>query len=284
MPFGAVDSPVHVPGWENGAARVRVLAPLTLAGPDGPALPDFESTSQNTNGHSVLLRIDYGNAQILLTGDLNKNSMHYLLRGYADHETELRCDLAKACHHGSHDISYRFLSELKAGATVISSGDSEGYGHPRPEVVGASATTGHVETSADGDRLITPLIYSTEVERGVSLGIAKVLAFSSYPSAAGPLSGALFRRRYSGSDPGLRDRTGGQRGQWHQDLALLHPLRGGVDPEERGAQPRRPADAPPGAVRPGQVRTNGELVLCATQTDSAEGWVIHAFKARPDKP
>ena len=32
------------------------------------------------------------------------------------------------------------------------------------------------------------------------------------------------------------------------------------------------------------VRTNGELVLCATQTDSAEGWVIHAFKARPDKP
>jgi len=60
---------------------------------------------------------------------------------------EFLCDVAKACHHGSDDVSYEFLSAMRPAVTVISSGDNEGHDHPRPGIVAASATTGHLEIS-----------------------------------------------------------------------------------------------------------------------------------------
>ena len=57
---------------------------------------------------------------------------------------------------------------MRPGVTVISSGDNEGHDHPRPAIVAASATTGYLEISAD--RIVTPLVYSTEIARSVNLG------------------------------------------------------------------------------------------------------------------
>lgn len=54
--------------------------------------------------------------------------------------------------------------------TVISSGDSEGHDHPQASVVAASAITGYQQTS--GDKLISPLIYSTELARSTTLSKA----------------------------------------------------------------------------------------------------------------
>ncbi|WP_421791320.1 MBL fold metallo-hydrolase [Hyphobacterium sp.] len=65
-------------------------------------------------------------------------------------------DVAKACHHGSHHFSETFLKALNAIATVISSGDEESYGHPRPDALGAFGKCGR------GHR---PLIFSTEIAR-----------------------------------------------------------------------------------------------------------------------
>ncbi|SLN28876.1 Metallo-beta-lactamase superfamily protein [Roseovarius litorisediminis] len=67
-----------------------------------------------------------------------------------------RCDVAKACHHGSHHFSDTFLQCLDATATVISSGDAESYAHPRPDALGAFGKYGR------GRR---PLIFSTELAR-----------------------------------------------------------------------------------------------------------------------
>jgi beta-lactamase superfamily II metal-dependent hydrolase len=65
-------------------------------------------------------------------------------------------DVAKACHHGSHHFSETFLKVLNPIAVVISSGDEESYGHPRPDALGAFGKCGR------GHR---PLIFSTEVAR-----------------------------------------------------------------------------------------------------------------------
>lgn len=65
-------------------------------------------------------------------------------------------DIVKACHHGSHHFSESFLRILNMTATVISSGDNEGYSHPRPEALGSFGKY---------SRGIRPLIFSTELAR-----------------------------------------------------------------------------------------------------------------------
>ena len=280
IPFDSVGTPEFLPGWGTGNDfKIRVLAPVTLPGPDGPALPDFGDTGQNTNGHSMLLRLDYGDARVLLTGDLNKNSMQYILRAYDGAEDELASDVAKGCHHGSHDISLKFLEKVEAAATVISSGDSEGYGHPRPEVVGASAVTGFRSVNEADDVLRTPLIYSTEVERGVSLGAVKHLGFAAYPlDDQHELDGMLFAKRPSAADEKeLYDEL--IENESTADFSYTYFK--GVWTRKTGQKALEGARVLDrvnyGLVN---VRTDGELIMCATQKDSGGGWTVHAFTAR----
>jgi hypothetical protein len=167
----------HLPGFEveaiSGAGTpnptIRVLGPVEFEVDQKPAIRQFTGgTSKNTNGNSVLLRLDCGEVRILLTGDLNTVSQEALLTDYAGEEEEFECDVAKACHHGSGDVSYKFLQKMAPAVTVFSSGDSEGHDHPKPNILAASAAAGHV--TFEGDRLVTPLIYITELARSVELG------------------------------------------------------------------------------------------------------------------
>ena len=114
-----------------------------------------------------LLRFDYGRSRILLTGDLNAAAQRKLLEDYDGDRLEFKCDVAKACHHGSADVSYEFLAALEPAVTIISSGDNEGHDHPRPSVVAASATTGYL--SLEDDELTSPLVYSTEAGKKCQL-------------------------------------------------------------------------------------------------------------------
>ena len=172
----------HLPGFEPANASgvtMHVLGPVDSTVDGEPALPvlgPIDSPGKSTNGNSVLLRLDYGKVRILLTGDLNLAAHRLLLARYAGREGEFECDVAKACHHGSDDISYKFLEAMRAGATIISSGDGEGHDHPRPVIVAASGMTGYREF--DDDRVITPLVYCTELARSVSLGDPKSLELS----------------------------------------------------------------------------------------------------------
>ncbi len=161
----------YLPGFEPGASLVsmKVLAPIETDVNNAAALYNLDSRdSINTNGNSILLRLDFGRSRILLTGDLNMKSQRQLLDDYMGNRIELQCDVAKACHHGSDDVSYEFLAAVRPAATIISSGDNEGHDHPRPAIVAASATTGYLEIS--NDKLITPLVYSTEIARSSNLG------------------------------------------------------------------------------------------------------------------
>jgi beta-lactamase superfamily II metal-dependent hydrolase len=162
-----------LPGFAPGqtSATIRILGPV-LEEVNGSVfgLRDLGADSITSNGHSVVLRVDYNKARILLTGDLNKVSQRLLLSYH--NLLEFAVDVAKACHHGSDEIDLRFVRAMKARTTVVSSGDNEDYAHPRPRVLGASARYGRESKAADGE-LLPPLLYSTELARSVGLAYAE---------------------------------------------------------------------------------------------------------------
>ena len=161
----------YVPGYEAGSDVVmRVLGPvLEEAKPGTRGLRELGSESETRNGHSIVLRVDYGKVRVLLTGDLNTASQRLLL-SYHD-LLEFSVDVAKGCHHGSDDIDLRFVRAMKARTTIVSSGDNEDYAHPRPRILGASARYGREAKGVKGETL-PPLLYSTELARSVRLAFA----------------------------------------------------------------------------------------------------------------
>lgn len=302
--------------WDDSEGyAIKVLAPVTVNRGGVPGLPDLGPKSYNTNGHSICLRLDIGSASILLTGDLNKPSMDWLTNCYGDCMGAWVCDVAKACHHGSHKISYRFLEAMRPAATVISSGDAEGHAHPRPEVVGASATTGRVEIDRDKDVLITPLIYMTEIERSVSLGAVQRLDFEGLPTDEddSTQSGSLLGLHLDAmSDKALLSKQ--EQAQidalpTDQQAVLRNRLRRKArdrfrEQEKRVLDGRQKVSVattvPNGPVGSTfktksfwrsrvldknhyglvNVRTDGETILCATLNETEEDWILHTFTAR----
>ena len=245
-----------LPGFEGtgGGVAVRVLAPVEGQVEGKPALHNFGSTaSKNTNGNSVLLRLDYGRARILLTGDLNADAQRALLQDYAGARIEFQCDVAKACHHGSEDVSYEFLAAMRPAVTVISSGDSEGHDHPRPAIVAASATTGHLQV--ERDQLVTPLVYSTEIARSIQLG--KPLKFT-----------AADGHVHEGADLA----------QLRVSAAVTKP--GDLRPttvERRMGSTLIVAGLIYGLVN---IRSDGETILCATLNEADHTWQVRKLRSR----
>lgn len=165
----------YVPGYGPGSpVQLQVLGTVLEKTGDGqPALRWLSRAGKTKNGHSVVLRLLYGKVRILLGGDLNSKSEELLIQHYtgknllpdgASNESEVveaarehfEVDVAKACHHGSHDFRGSFLKSLNAIATVVSSGDNEPYSHPRSDALGA------IGKYSRGAR---PLIFSTELMR-----------------------------------------------------------------------------------------------------------------------
>lgn len=248
-----------LPGFEpaQGTASIRVLAPVAQDDVVGaPALRSYtSSTSQNTNGHSLLLRVDYGRARVLLTGDLNKRSMHALLEDL-EQPAELACDVVKGCHHGSEDVSYAFLQAMRPSATVISSGDNEGHAHPRPAIVAASATTGHL--TLEDDELRTPLVYSTEISRSIDVGRLLRVRDEDHAGAAIVLEpsdrAALDYEVVAAGDLNPKQVSA----RFHGGTRVVHGVTYGLV----------------------NVRTDGERILCATLNEKEDRWEIESFAAR----
>ena len=192
--------------------------------------------------------------RVLLTGDLNRASQRRLLEAYSGRRMEFACDVAKSCHHGSDDVSYEFLAAAKPWATIISSGDSEQHAHPRPAIVSASAVTGHV--TIDGDRLRTPLVYSTEISRSFRVGRVDALTLAGSTHDRDALLRAKARVGYQQVNAGDVKPARGTR-----PLAGSYVVTGIVY----------------GLVN---VRTDGDTLLCATLNEKNSTWDWSSFKSR----
>jgi hypothetical protein len=163
-----------VPGFtpDSSTVSMELLGPVYEDVNGVPGLRWFGDPGKTKNGHSVVVRIRYGEVTIFAGGDLNTESEALLLGHHSGRPTpqteedlfeaadaareKLSADFAKACHHGSADVSAAFLHALHPLATVISSGDDESFSHPRAD------TLGLIGKHSRGER---PSIFSTELAR-----------------------------------------------------------------------------------------------------------------------
>ena len=142
----------------NKVSAIKILGPIRKKKSGKDALKTINDLGKDKNGHSVILKMLYGKAKVLLGGDVNTEFGKIIHKYYKDKDEldELMVDVAKACHHGSNHFHYGFVEAINSSATVISSGDDESYSHPRPDTIGALGKCGY------GDK---PLIFSTELAR-----------------------------------------------------------------------------------------------------------------------
>jgi competence protein ComEC len=115
---------------------------------------------KSANNDSVVLRIQYGERSILLTGDIEQAAERSLLTS----QQQLHADVIKVPHHGSKTSSTEdFVNATKPQFAIISVGRHSRFGHPHKEVVerwqanGATVFTtgnnGTITITTDGHEL-----------------------------------------------------------------------------------------------------------------------------------
>lgn len=83
------------------------------------------------NNSSVVLKVEWGDFSVLLTGDAEKEVEAELLAAWEAGEINLEADVLKAGHHGSDSSSTpEFLEAVDADWMLISCGVDNSYGHP----------------------------------------------------------------------------------------------------------------------------------------------------------
>lgn len=145
---------------------VQVLGPITEEVKGKPALRFLRtpgssglSASHTVNGHSIVLKLTYGNVRFMFGADLNEESEESLLERSRADNVSLASEVLKVPHHGSADFSPRILEAIRPVVSVVSSGDestAKEYIHPRSGLMGALGRY----SRATVDK---PLIYVTEM-------------------------------------------------------------------------------------------------------------------------
>jgi competence protein ComEC len=169
----AADDPAGDP-WREGLTQAGVRAVPGLRGTRlaaggvvlsilHPGPVPLTGTPADDNNNSLVLRLDYGKASFLLTGDAEAEAEADLVRA----GQPLKADVLKVGHHGSRRSSTApFLVAVAPRLAVIQVGSDNRFGHPHPEVLErlGPATilrtdlNGRVEVISDGEQLWTQTV------------------------------------------------------------------------------------------------------------------------------
>ena len=180
---------------ESEGIGVRVLGPIIEEVNGKPGLRFLKtpgssslSASHTVNGHSIVLKLTYGNVRFLFGADLNEESEESLLERARADNISLAAEVLKVPHHGSADFSPRILEAIRPVVSVVSSGDENSakeYIHPRSGLMGALGRYSRATVEK-------PLVYVTEM----------VAFFKRYPGrnkvTALTASGKDGKQLYSG--------------------------------------------------------------------------------------
>lgn len=139
--------------WQFGSTTIDFLYPLTDLQVD-EHIPGTEKVAE-PNNTSIVMLIDHGDTEILMTGDAEEEVEEFLLREYG---TELDVDILKAGHHGSNSSSIEPFVEMTSPSQVVfSAGFENRYGHPTPRVLKRFERQGSTVWRTDlmGDIVVT---------------------------------------------------------------------------------------------------------------------------------
>ena len=90
--------------------------------------------NQGTNNDSLIVRMDYGECSLMLTGDAEA-AEEEMLMALVDPE-QLQADFLKVGHHGSSgSCTEEFLNAVSPRWAVISCGESNSFSHPHEELL-----------------------------------------------------------------------------------------------------------------------------------------------------
>ncbi|HEU0300510.1 MAG TPA: MBL fold metallo-hydrolase [Longimicrobium sp.] len=147
-----------IPTPAGGRPGLKFLGSPTPRVGRAPGAPKFKgkSASHTINGHSLILRLRYGNVRFMLSGDLNEEAEEHLTELQAE---RVRAEVLKVPHHGSADYSAAFLKTVAPVVSVVSSGDENEQAehiHPRATLVGALGRYSRPEVEE-------PVVFVTEL-------------------------------------------------------------------------------------------------------------------------
>ena len=115
--------------FEIDDVRIEVLWPP----------PAYATPVTSSNNDSVVLRLVYGSASVLLAGDIEQAAEESLVASQMD----ISADILKVPHHGSKTSSSEaFINSVNPKYAVISVGERSRFGHPHAAVVNRYASRG----------------------------------------------------------------------------------------------------------------------------------------------
>jgi hypothetical protein len=136
-------------------------SPICIAeGPSPGRLKRTPTYRESANNDSVVLKLQFRERSILMTGDIERKAEDALLAAVPD----LRADVVKVPHHGSKTSSTEaFVAATRPRFAIISVGQDSMFGHPHAEVIerwkraGAQVLTtgkcGTISVNTDGKDL-----------------------------------------------------------------------------------------------------------------------------------
>lgn len=122
-----------------------------------PFEPFTGDEMENVNNSSPVIKVVWGEVEVLLTGDAEQEVEEALLAAGVN----VRADIIKAGHHGSRSSSTEaFLEAVSAELMLISCGMGNDYGHPHEETLEKADDLGMEVRRTDLEGRIS-MIFST---------------------------------------------------------------------------------------------------------------------------
>ena len=129
--------------------------------------------------------------------------------------------------------------------------------HPRPRIVAASGASGHL--TVKDDEIITPLVYSTELARSVSLGSPVAISYKDANNQTQRLDGAKLEAA---------------------KVEYLERLPGALQPRKGQRTLRGPCVVAGLIYGLVNVRTDGDTILSATMNEGKADWTVKKITSR----